>query len=812
MPRQRGGQSSAINVVINGEDNLSGVLRGIVAQGTAMGNIMTQVFNGIGSKLSSVANIAKSQFTNALEVQLNVIGTAGSLMGVIDSSFSQATEITKELNKEFVKMASTLPGVTQDYAMIGLAISDDVFNAIRDVDGKVDLPRAKQTLLELTEGFGLLAQQTGASAAEASQNLVRLLSGDISALKMVQFDKSPAFKNALDKVMAADGKMRQDWEKATTEQRAKWINQALKTTIPPEAIEKLKVTVDGIWQGWKSSLFDASSGLLGFLREITSRDNGTVMDAISKAFQSADKLFAKIAEINPFNFDVLVPIYDSFVWISKQIDKVTNLISQGFTIRGIAESAAKLSESIVGTIDAAISRASNGLSGILSSVASADLSALSGVVTGIGNVLVGLSSTLRTRVVGFVVSLFNGITSTISSIPLNVSSIGTAMAELLTSNVSMLVELFTSIDFSGAVSVVRNMGTILVMTVVNLANRLMDNLSNVGMGIQLGTGAEIGNMIGSTLVRVISTTIQVALKGIVAFDMTKFIQAVYSIGAFIVGFIVGALGSAIRETITSLPKIFASSGEALWSVINSIIEVFGIALGKLMGTIKSAGAGLMNWVTDIKAKITASIEEIINITANIFSNVSSAVSGAVSTVTSVAKNGIDGIISAFTSIFNNIQQTIQSITSRISSMIPTIPRLPNPFSGGNQTRTTTTTTTSTTPTSTARANTNGTNIEEEMAAYRAQHSATGNLLPLLDAIRLESRLMPANSNLTVANTSETILNRRQTAALASALTTSRRGQGNGNPVNVTININGNGLDANAIADRVIQLLNQATTI
>ena len=816
---------AAINVSLNGIDNISPVLTGIVAKGTAMGNVLTGALSAVGQGLGAIAGGVREQFTEASRVQLQMIGSSGSLMAVLGVGYGEALNLSKELNQEFTRMAAILPGVTAEYAQIGMSVADDVFNAIRDSDGKVDLPQAKKLLLELTEGWGLLAQQAGSSADEASQNLVRMLGGDVKTLKMAMFDRSPAFKNSLDKVMAADGKTKKDWEEATTKQRALWIKDTLDMTLPPEAIEQMKVTADGVLQGWKSAIFDAGSGVFGFLREIESRDNGTVMAVLSEALMSANKMFEAIAAVFPFKVDLLAPLYDSLKFIGGMLDKAAIKISDGFTIEGVIGAASKLSDSIVGTIDRTIKSASSGLAAMLSGTSDADMGSLVDLSVGLAGVVSSLAASLRVRVLGMITSLFNGVVGAVGS--LNVGSVGNLGSELgrmLGASFGLMLGVVRNLDLSGLAGAMGTVGAALISSVMGLINSVLQQVRGMSIGTSLfggfSIGAKIGEFIGSLVINFVNL-----LPALISnIDAGTILGAILGIGTILTGLVTGIVFGVGQGAMTALPTLVSSMMSIITGWFSGILNTLLSVVSAFAGLESTITPVLSELVSGVAGGLSRMVSNIVSAVSGLWSSMAPLFASARTGAVSAVRAGIDGIVSAISSMMQAVSSALSSavsgISSRISGMMPSMPSMPSiPSVGslipGRAAAPSTPVAAAPTPGNSNVATASNPSASSEAAALMTQHSAQGNLLPLFEAIRREKASMPSGSNLTIANTSEAILNRRQLSTLSDAMSQGRsaNNSGGGNRVapQVTINISGTS-DPERVAYLVIQKLSSLTVL
>lgn len=802
-------RTSPINVAINAIDNVSPTLEGIVARGTMMGNVMTGALQQIGNLAGSVFNRISTQYQSAADRQMSFIGTAGSLMHVLNVGYEEALATTERLDAKFVELGARLPGTAEDFSFIGQSISDDLFNAFRGIDGTVDVSGAEETLMQLTERWGLFAQQTNTVTHMASQNLVRLMSGDVNVLRMVQFDKSPAFKNALDRVLAADQKTRDDWEDATTRQRAEWINEAVGMTIPPEAVEAMSTTISGTINQWRSSLFDATSGIFGFLRDIESRGGSSIMEGLEGVVASTNKMVEAIVRIWPFKGDVLAPLYDALVWIRKQIDAATAVLSPSDAIADLQEGTADLSKAIGESLRRAAMRATVGISDISQVLSEIDFT-----------------------------TVFSGIVSRVTS---GMESLGIDMGQVDLGSITQALGGYVS-DFQ---TLSHSVGKSIINGLLSLFNMIVGSVADMSFDTSIISGANFGAMIGKAVGRNVAWLLARVIQLLSDTDWGAVRRATANILMGVGGAFVGLIAGLSQGFVSGIPDIvgsilsgFSSVGAMIGGIMDGFINGMARAVIWIDGIVRpieawanNLDASIQEFATAADASILAGVMSVVDATASFGSSLArvpsllgDAVTKAVGTIKGSMGDLASPVLEAIRGIFSGITSALSNVASRVSSMIPGVSRITgvlNRQSGGSGTTSGGGSTTTTTGTGTTgnQASSGGSasppsgsapSLAEESQALRTQHSASGHLKPLLDSIRSEKRAMPAGSHLVVANSSETILNRNQTRTLGSYLSrpvSNNQTRNNTATINATFNISG-ATNPDTVARVVLQHLDK----
>jgi len=411
--------SQSIDVTLNGVDNLSSVLRNASAAGTAMGNLVSGAMGLIASSVGTAVEGVKGLISSASAVQTDLIAASGSMQALMGGSYKDASLYAEKLNNSFVKMGSTLPGVTEDYASIGRTISDDVGAAFKGLTGQLDKPAFEKALLSMSQGVGILAQSAGESATGAGQAIARVMNGDKAAFKLLFFDKNPIVKNQVEQFLKAEGKTLEDWTTMTTRDRIGILNKALDKAASPEMIAALTATAAGKYAEWETMLTDPTTGLLGFMRKVESRGGKTALDALYGLMEKTEGAFQAIADKFPFKVDVMAGVIDALTSVGTLMDGIKNV----FSAKDLGAVAANIQSS---------------MSGLFSSFSSLDTTAIgTSLATGLTDLLSKASQGIATMFQGIDLgSVFTKLASANTSIVEGISAFTMKLAESLATGVN----------------------------------------------------------------------------------------------------------------------------------------------------------------------------------------------------------------------------------------------------------------------------------------------------------------------------------------------------------------------------------------
>lgn len=270
-------------------------MRNNVAIGTLMGNTISGAVDIAKKAVGGLIN----SFQDAADIQSANIGTAGDFARLTGLSFTEASEQLDDFTARMAVVAGTLPGNTQLYTDLGKGITDNLIPAFKDASGAFDEISFNSTLDDITKSAGIRAANAGLQAKDAALAVSKALSGkSISELSQLQFfEQSPAALAFLESEAKKIGK---DLKDMTDAQRAEVVRKAL--AVPDEVINAASNSVNGLIEGFKTTLFDPTVGLFGLMRDLDLNTDGNqnalanIQNVLKKIFGS-DGVIAKSGTI-----------------------------------------------------------------------------------------------------------------------------------------------------------------------------------------------------------------------------------------------------------------------------------------------------------------------------------------------------------------------------------------------------------------------------------------------------------------------------------------------------------------------------------
>lgn len=367
---------TSVSIAINAIDNASQVFNKMTQAANRSVNQIQSSFNGLDkvatSALKGIQGAAlglastaldfgvdklKERFQDAQQVQMDLIGTTGNLMFALNTGFDEASSFANKLHAEAVRLGAALPGVAEEYGTVIRGISNDVALAFRDIHGNIDLDRVENSVKSLGRQWTLMAKQTGTEASKAAGILMRLIAGDRNPLlRGVMLTKSPGFKEALNSLMAAQGKTLDNWKEVSSEQRVKWLEAAANMALPEAAVTKMTQTVSGTINTWNNAIFEATTGVLGMLRQLGNRGGATVMSALHQLLLTSEQTFNELLRLFPFQGDPMVMLHDAIMGLNGLMEGAGNFFASirnasGTVTEGIKGFSAALLPNILGAFD-----------------------------------------------------------------------------------------------------------------------------------------------------------------------------------------------------------------------------------------------------------------------------------------------------------------------------------------------------------------------------------------------------------------------------------------------------------------------------
>jgi hypothetical protein len=317
-------------------------------------------------------------FGERIKDEISDLKAAGGFLSISKRSknpflkdIDEAIEFQQKTNETFAKMAGALPGVTNDFVQVGKRLGD---TAARIVEGdfKAALDRANK-IRATDEGRKFYGGQITGTGAEAKQEAITTILGELTKkttiaglggragaggiagayglpgltermlsqekVSMGQFQKyaavfsDPTIADALNRNIE-----RINSSSMNSSQRLDAVMKFLDEVVTPELIDKLRTSVDGVYQGLKSILFDPDSGLFGLGRNFKKfgykinaygeyvNKAGDAVDVITDAAKVDLSIFEILRDIFANFGAALMPLAESLKFVFDPLQSVANVL------------------------------------------------------------------------------------------------------------------------------------------------------------------------------------------------------------------------------------------------------------------------------------------------------------------------------------------------------------------------------------------------------------------------------------------------------------------------------------------------------
>ena len=276
--------SDKINKLLGGINNQLGNVGSQTRAGAFQANLMGMAFDKAFSLAVGGAKAFMDALGNADEVVQDAIKASSGLAAGSGLAFSEAEKLNKVVTTQMEKSAAALPGVTADFVAFGNMVSDSVAESSKSLNGGVfDAEKYAQSLKDITEA-AMVLKGKNFSTANTAKAIEKMTAGaSLAALKRYAFfQQNPAILTAYEKVLKG-----RDTKSMTKGELLKATTEALQRAMPPEALAKMKGTIDGQVQNFMTKLFGTYEGIFSLNRDT---------DKIKAGDQTAQASIAKFAE------------------------------------------------------------------------------------------------------------------------------------------------------------------------------------------------------------------------------------------------------------------------------------------------------------------------------------------------------------------------------------------------------------------------------------------------------------------------------------------------------------------------------------
>lgn len=303
--------------------NSTGLGLGDIVKGNLIADALSTVAGGIldaGNKLFAAFGKAINDADSRRNQNLS---SAGAISSLLDLEFTDATKLQQQVGKKMFDLAAKLPGANSDYL--------ESFNGLADtlaISGRLTKKGLDDTGTEIVKATALLGQQSGLGGMAVSTAVGKLLgeTGSEALFRLDAFEKSPALKAGIDKLLKQTGKTMDDFFKMNVDERSKFFAKATVNLFSPEMLAMMADSPKAMFDTMMSQVFDPEYGVFGFLRNIDF--NGTQTNAL----QQLGKLFTRLQELGGTIQDALAKMgfvtVDPMLALVGTLHRITEAIKQ----------------------------------------------------------------------------------------------------------------------------------------------------------------------------------------------------------------------------------------------------------------------------------------------------------------------------------------------------------------------------------------------------------------------------------------------------------------------------------------------------
>ena len=261
-------------------------MEGAMTRASLTGNLMASgITAGLGAAVSG-AKALGGAFSDAANTSMSNIGTAGDLMKITGMSFEESSKDVALFTEKMSALAKDLPGSSEQFVDVGLALSDSLAIGLRDVNGELDKASFDKYRESLATFGAMRASFSDTSTQDVNLFISKLLDQkSLAELKTLKFaENNVGVISQLEKELAASGKELKDLSKRETIELA---NTAL--SVQDEVIEAAKNSTSGIIAGFRDGLLNKNVGLFGVMRDLDTQVEGN-----QSVFSSFERIVKKI--------------------------------------------------------------------------------------------------------------------------------------------------------------------------------------------------------------------------------------------------------------------------------------------------------------------------------------------------------------------------------------------------------------------------------------------------------------------------------------------------------------------------------------
>ncbi len=599
------GVRGALSGLGNSATEAAGQTQGLVGA-IAAGVLQANAIQFAVGKATQAIGFMNSKFEEAKSLQLANVTAATTFSSLTGQSYEEAAKFIDNLNARLAQSAAALPGATQDYKNLAIAIQDNVLEAFKDPAGKLNQKGFEDTIISISESFGALSAASNVATGNTTLGLSKALGGASTAeLRQIQFfEQNAVILNEIDKRLQAMGKTA--LKDLNIKERVKLLEEVGKKFITEDFKKNAGQTVDALMQSFQSTLFDPSTGIFGVMRDLDINTNG-VQSAFSAFNDSIKLLIGNDGLFNKFgslltslglNADPMAVLRNGILLFNDLLSKVN---SQVDAINSFVKVSAEALS--VGTIS--ISDIGFTLTKNVGEFLDSAVQSIGAQLVQAGSNLPATGLAIASNVGNFFKGVATAIAPALTSAAASLPDIGFAIIKqvgLFLEGAAGLIGNQLNVQLANAPSVLGGFlgiaGSVLTTGIQDLAARFLDlpvggQLTAVAIGAA-GAFVFFNSAIGRTII---------ALGGLTVSSIPTAIGAIAGVGNAVIGLgnatAAGAVG-ILRFVSFALPGLISTSWASIVAGIGSLTTTLttlsvGSLWSALVGGMTAAGSAILTF-------------------------------------------------------------------------------------------------------------------------------------------------------------------------------------------------------------------------
>lgn len=297
---------------------------------TAMSGLLSMFQNPGSMDFFTVAgagfDFLKGKLDAAATIQTTMLNTSAAIANELGLTLAQSSDLAEKSISSLSASAAILPGETADYAAIYRQLASQIAkNNPNDTEG------FNTQATKMSEKLGVLSATSGMDATEVGRQSARFLSGTVSIgeFRNLQLGENPLVMNALYDEMTKLGKSVDEWSVISLKERVSIFEKVLEKAVPKELTNSFEGTVESIFAGWDTLLFDPTTGMLGVLRRVESQGGRNLLEAFQGILQTFDRIRESVTNLMKSAGLVVDPmdlLISAFDWVNVQLNNLQDVI------------------------------------------------------------------------------------------------------------------------------------------------------------------------------------------------------------------------------------------------------------------------------------------------------------------------------------------------------------------------------------------------------------------------------------------------------------------------------------------------------